>query len=114
MNPADIIDKLNTCVLALQNGNNQLKTLAIKKAQTERDYKVKQAQEILKLKAEGYPATLIKDLVKGNEEVAKLRLERDIAESSYFTCIGAIDNLKIEIETLRSQLTWLRAEYSNS
>ena len=114
MIPAEILNKLDTCALALGQGNSRLKTLSIKKAQTERDYKVRQAQEILKLRAEGYPVTIIQDLVKGNEEVARLRLERDIAESAYYTCIGAIDNLKIEIEIYRSQLAWLKVEYENS
>lgn len=71
-------------------------------------------QEILKLRAEGNPVTIIQDLVKGNEEVAELRLKRDVAEASYFTGIEAMNNLRLEIEIIRSKLTWLRVEFKNS
>lgn len=112
--PVQLMEKLNVCIQALTRGNTELKTLAIKKAHAEQSYRVALAKETLKLKADKYPATLIQDIVRGNEEVARLRLDRDIAESAYYTAISAMDNLKLEIETLRSQLTWLRAEYKNS
>jgi 5-methylthioribose kinase len=114
MNPQAIVNKLNECVQALGRGNIQLKTLSLEKAKTEKAYRVKQAQEILKLRTEKYPVTIIMELVKGNEEVAELRLQRDIAESAYYTCISAIDNLRLEVEILRSQLTWMRVELKNS
>lgn len=114
MNPQELMDRLERCISALSRGNTQMKTLGLEKARTERDYKVKQAQEILKLKADKYPATLIMELVKGNEEVAELRLQRDIAESSYFVGLEAMNNLRLEIEIIRSKLTWLRSEFKNS
>ena len=114
MNPQGLIERLDQCVAALSRGNTQMKTLGLEKAKTERNYKVKQAQTILKLKSEGYPATLIMELVKGNEEVAELRLKRDIAESSYYVGIQAMENLRLEIEILRSKLTWMRTELKNS
>lgn len=114
MNPQDLMDRLEKCIAALGRGNTQMKTLGLEKAKTERDYKIKQAQEILKLKADKYPATLIMELVKGNEEVAELRLQRDIAESSYFVGLEAMNNLRLEIEIIRSKLTWLRNELKNS
>lgn len=114
MNPQELMDRLERCIAALSRGNTQMKTLGLEKAKTERDYKVKQAQEILKLKADKYPATLIMELVKGNEEVAELRLQRDIAESSYFVGLEAMNNLRLEIEIIRSKLTWLRSEFKNS
>lgn len=114
MNPQELMDRLEKCIAALGRGNTQMKTLGLEKAKTERDYKIKQAQEILKLKADKYPATLIMELVKGNEEVAELRLQRDIAESSYFVGLEAMNNLRLEIEIIRSKLTWLRNELKNS
>lgn len=114
MNPQYILNKLDQCVLTLTKGNTELKTLGLKKAQTERDYKVRQAQEILKLRVDKYPATLIVELAKGNEEVAQLKLERDIAESAYFVALDAINNIRSEIEILRTKLAWLKAELKNS
>lgn len=108
MNPQGIIKRLNCCTLELNKGNVELKKLGVKKAQAEKAYKVKQAEEILKLKSEKYPATLIMELVKGNEEVAELRLQRDVAESAYNACINAIVNLRIEIDAIRSKLKLYR------
>lgn len=110
MNSQESIENLNCCIGALRKGNLQLKTLGIKKAQAEKAYRVKQAEEILKLKTEKHPATLIMELVKGNEEVAQLRLQRDIAESAYHNCISSIENLRVEIDAIKSKIKWLRAE----
>lgn len=53
------------------------------------------------------------ELVKGNKEVAELRLQRDVAENAYFTCLDGIDNLRIEIELIKNKLKWLRAELNS-
>lgn len=114
MNPQQVIEQMEIARQALTRGNTQLKTLSIKKAEAERNYRIRKAQEILKLRAEKYPVTIIQDVVKGDKEVAELRLKRDIAESDYYTCISAIENLRLDIEILRSKLTWLRVELKNS
>nr|WP_315066483.1 hypothetical protein [uncultured Clostridium sp.] len=106
MNIQGIVEKLNACTVTLSKGNTELKTLGLMKAQTEKAYRVKLAEEISRLREEKYPATLIMELAKGNEQVAEFRLQRDIAENSYYTCISAIENLRIEIETIRSKLSF--------
>ncbi len=106
MNIQGIVEKLNACTVALSKGNTELKTLGLMKAQTEKAYRVKLAEEISRLREEKYPATLIMELAKGNEQVAEFGLQRDIAENSYYTCISAIENLRIEIETIRSKLSF--------
>jgi len=113
MNSQGVMGSLNSCIQALNKGNNELKIFGLKKAQAEKAYRVKQAEEILKLKTEKYPATLIMELVKGNEEVAQLRLQRDLAESAYHNCISAIDNLRVEIDAIKSKLNWLRVQLEN-
>lgn len=114
MNPNQIIEQMEIARQALTRGNTQLKTLAIKKAEAERNYRVEVRKEILQLRLEKVPTTIIHDLVRGNEKIAELRLKRDIAESDYYTCISAIENLRLDIEILRSKLTWLRVELRNS
>ncbi|MCF0149506.1 MAG: hypothetical protein HUJ77_14070 [Clostridium sp.] len=114
MNPQQIIEQMEMTRQALQKGNTNLKTLSIVKAEAERNYRVEVRKEILKLRLEKVPTTIINDLVRGNEKVAELRLKRDIAESDYYTCISAIENLRLDIEVLRSKLTWLRVELKNS
>lgn len=114
MNPQQILEQMEQCKQALTRGTTHLKTLAIRKAEAEKNYRVEVRKEILNLRLEKVPTTIIHDLVRGNEKVADLRLKRDIAESDYYTCISAIDNLRLDIEVLRSKLTWLRVELKNS
>lgn len=114
MTPGDIIQKLNTCILAIQKGNVELKSLGLKKAKAEREYKIALQKEMLKLKTDGYKVTIIPDMARGNEIVANLRFNRDVAESTYYCCRDGIKYLETEIDILRSQLTWLRAEFKNS
>ena len=42
-------------------------------AKAYRDYRVKVAQKLLELKAEGMPVTISYDIARGNEEVAKTK-----------------------------------------
>lgn len=114
MTPNEIMNKIQLCQMALTKGNSEIKTLGIKKAEARRNYSIALNKKILMLKAEKYPATLIQDMAKGDEVVAELRLQKDITESSYYTAISAADNLRLEIETLRSILTWLRVELKNT
>lgn len=104
MNSQANIRSLDVCIIALSNTNDELKVLGIKKAIAEKAYRVRQAKEILNLKADKHPATLIMELVKGNEEVAELRLQRDIAESEYYNCISKIENLRIKINVIKSSV----------
>ena len=114
MNPQGIFEQLNSCILALSKGNIEQKRLGLEKAKTEREYRIKFNQKMLELKAEKCQATLIQALAKSDPEVAELAMKRDIAESAYYTAISASENLRLEIEIKRSQLTWLRAEMNNS
>lgn len=115
MAPGEIMNKIQACQQALTAGNAELKTLGVKKADAERKYRVELRKEILKLRQlEKQPATLINDLAKGKEEIARLRLDRDIAETNYSVCIEAMRNLRLELESYRSFLTWERVELKNT
>jgi hypothetical protein len=51
-------------------------------AQAEKLYRVALARRIVELRADGQAATLAADLARGDETVAMLRYERDIAEGA--------------------------------
>lgn len=114
MNPQGIFEQLNICILALSKGNIEQKRLGLKKAETEKNYRIKYNQKMLQLKAEKCQATLITSLAKSDPEVAQLAMERDIAESNYYTCISATENLRLEAEILRTKIAWLKTELKNS
>jgi hypothetical protein len=75
-----------------------------KYAQAEHDYKVHTSKRILLRREEGMAATIMKDIVMGEAETAKLRLERDIAEVMYKTALESINAEKLVIRVLDEQL----------
>ena len=40
-------------------------------------------------------------------------MKQGIAESNYFIALEAMQNLRLELESLRSNLTWQRVELNN-
>lgn len=80
-------------------------------AKAESDYKIILRQEALKLRNdEKMAVTLINQIVYGIPDVAKKRMERDIAETMYKTSQEYINTLKLRIRVLESQL---QREWSN-
>lgn len=86
----------------LNNSIKELHKQGKKLASSERDYKIALAHKILELKSQGMPATLINDLAKGNEEIAALRFERDLARSLYDTAKEGMRSLRTQADVLRS------------
>ena len=73
-------------------------------AKAYRDYRVKVAQKLLELKAEGMPVTISYDIARGNEEVAKAKEQEIITESLYKSCQEAINTYKLQIKILQAQI----------
>ncbi len=114
MNPQEIMDQIKMNRIALTKGNDELRTLGVKKANAERKYKIELRKELLKLRLEKFPIAIIQDLAKGEEKISFLRLERDLAENAYTVCQEGMRNARLEQEVLRSLLTWQRVELGNS
>ena len=96
----ELQENMNYLNLALK----ELKKRGRTKAESEHDYKVKQAQKIYVLREEGHPVTIISDLVKGSPEIAELRKQRDLAKSLYESCLQAIYSYKIKIGIVERQI----------
>ena len=114
MNPNGVMDLLNLKQKELSDMTSKLFKFGEEKAIAEKIYRQELRKELLLLRSHKMPTTIINNLAKGKEEIAELRLKRDIAESKYYTCLSAIENKRLEIEVLRSKLTWLREEFYNS
>ena len=78
--------------------------------EAENEYRIAKSKEILRLRDEGYPVTLIPDIVKGIDYVAELNLKRMAAEVVYKANHEAIQVKKLEMRTLESEL---EREYGN-
>ena len=72
--------------------------------QAEVEYRILKSQAILKLKSEGFPATLIPDIVKGLEKVAIAYQNKLNAEVIYKNNIEVIQTKKLEMRTMEAEL----------
>lgn len=90
----------NTLTLAI----NELKKRGREKAKAEQDYRVALAKEILVQRDAGMPVTIISDICRGKAEIAKLKFERDFAETLYETCLQKIYQCKIEMGIIEEQM----------
>ncbi len=94
----ELIKQLNTAVNFYQNTGHQL-------AKAEMDYRIANRQEILRLHVQdGVAWTSCESLSKGDENVAKLRLTRDIRKSDYECGYEKILQIKTEIRILEGQI----------
>lgn len=73
-------------------------------ARTNQEYYIAKRQAILRLKADGLPATLIQQMVKGEPEVADKLLARDIARTMYETNKEHINIRKIQLKNIEAQI----------
>lgn len=73
-------------------------------AKAYRDYRIKVAQKLLQLKADGMPATISYDVARGDEEVAKAKEQEIITECLYKSCQEAINVYKLKIKILQQQI----------
>jgi hypothetical protein len=93
-----LMEELTGSIKLLRRHGNDL-------ANAEKNYKVKLRQEALKLRSEeNMPVTLINQIIYGIDEVAELRLKRDIAQTMYDTNLEHINVTKLKLRLLEAQL----------
>ncbi|MEJ8548431.1 hypothetical protein [Brevibacillus borstelensis] len=78
----------------------ELRKQAIAYAEKERTYRLALSQEMMKLRAENMPATLINDVARGN--VANLKFERDLAEALFKATVESSRAIQAEMSGLQS------------
>lgn len=107
----DLINEISAKTALLDKAVTQFGVRGRTFAQAEHDYRVALSKRILEHRAEGMPVTIISDVCRGEPEIAKLRLERDIAETVYKSALEAIQSYKLQIRILDAQVEreWSRA-----
>jgi hypothetical protein len=99
----DLWEEIKYCLKTLDKAVVDLKERGIAAAQAEHDYRVKLANRLLQLRAEGLPVTIISDIARGEPETAKLKLQRDIAESLCKSCEEGINVNKHKLKIISEQ-----------
>ena len=100
----DLIQEIGAKSALLDAAIKQLGIRGRAYAQAEHDYRVSMRKKILDERSKGTPVTIISDLCRGDPEVAKLRLERDIALTIYESAKEAIAGYKLQIRIIDSQI----------
>lgn len=104
MAETDLIEELGAKTALLDKAISQLGIRGRTFAQAEHDYKVALSKRILEHRADGMPVTIISDVCRGEPEIARLRLERDISEVVYKSALEAINSYKLQIRILDAQI----------
>jgi len=100
----DLINEMMDKVKMLSTAIEQLKKRGRKFSETENDYRIALAVKLLELRTNGHPITILHDLARGNTDIARLRLLRDIAETEYNTALEFINVTKLQIRILENQV----------
>lgn len=106
----DLVSQIEKLMEELSISIKELRKSGESLAQKERDYKVSLTQEITRLKADKYPATLISQMIYGIEPVATKRFDRDMAQAKYTANQEHINVTKLKLRIVESQLN---REWSN-
>ena len=97
-------EEVNVIKVQLDTALRTCRENGLKATLAEVEYRKEKAKEILRLKSEGCPATLIPDIVKGLENVAILYQDKLDKEVIYKSNIEAIQVKKLELRTMEAEL----------
>lgn len=100
----DLYEEIQRLMAELTASIGKLRANGAKLAEAERDYKITLRTEALRLRASDMPVTLINSTIYGVEEVANLRLARDIAQANYEANREHINITKLKLRILESQI----------
>lgn len=100
----DLINQMMNKLNELSASIKVLREHGEKLAEAEREYRIALTKEVLIMKDEKIPATLINLTVYGRDSVAKLRFKRDIAQSMYDANQEHINVTKVQIKVLEGQI----------
>ena len=100
----DIVRELKEINKRLSEAYKTMWKEAKKYSDAERRYKIALHHKILELKTSGQAVTLILELAKGDEKIADLRFERDLAERYYETAKESIRSLRVTASVYQSIL----------
>ncbi|WFA10353.1 hypothetical protein [Tissierella sp. Yu-01] len=82
----------------------ELNKAGYEKAKAEYTYRVALAKELLINRDKGLPVTLTNDVSKGNEQIAKYKFDRDVAETNYEAILEKLRAIKIELGIVERQI----------
>ncbi len=106
----DLQIELNNKLRDLDTAIKSLRKTGSEYADAYTKYRVALAQELIKLKDEGYAITLAGDIARGKPEIARLKFNEISKEAIYKANLESINATKIAIKVIQEQVN---KEWSN-
>lgn len=100
----ELVYQLNEKLNELNQLTKMMANYGERLAKAEYEYKLEMSKEVMKLKAEGMAVTLVNIIIHGQPNVAKLRLQRDLAEVMYDANREQINSVKLFIKVVENQI----------
>ena len=97
--------QLDTCIKSLRNTGSDY-------AEAYKNYRIALRQELLRLREQGVPSTIISDIARGDEVVAELKKKEIEYEAIYRANIEAISSIRLDKKIIDNQIA--REYVSNS
>lgn len=88
----------------MRAASEECKGRGLELARAERDYQQAKNKRALELKAQGFPATLIGQVLKGDESVSEAMFRRDCAQVLYDSAREALNVYKLDCRLIESQI----------
>lgn len=104
MELTQVTDDMYRISQRLEKAANELYKLGEAKASSEQVYRVKLAQEMLRLKSDGMAVGMISDVAKGN--VGEYLFKRDYDEVRFKAALESVDAIKSQLSALQSILKY--------
>lgn len=101
----DLVTRSEDLISTLNEAVDSYDAAGIELAQADYTYNVAVTQRALEEKAKGIPVTFISQFIKGESDIAELKLKRDIAEAKKNTFKEKIDSTKLQLRVTDSQAT---------
>ena len=101
-----LLDELFSATHEIENRGKTL-------AEAERLYRVALAKRTLELKQAGYPVTVITDITRGDENVASLRFDRDVAREMLKAIYERINVMKWQLKVVQDSIKMEYNSYEN-
>ncbi|OPL09580.1 MAG: hypothetical protein AVO34_13390 [Firmicutes bacterium ML8_F2] len=100
-----VTEEIRKAASDLRKAIDDITESAKKKAETERDYRVRLAREIMTLRDKGLQVSVINDVARGN--CADEKYQRDLADVMYRATLEAIESQRAQLSALQSALKYM-------
>lgn len=100
----DLMIDIEEKTILIDKAIKQLGIRGRARAEAEYNYRIALRKRILLERDNGTPVTIISDICRGDKEIAKLRMERDIADTMYDAAKEAINGYKLQLRILNDQM----------